>query len=140
MKLLGCLLLFFSFCNLHAQKSDEQSIRKLLSHQVAGWNRGNIEEYMKGYWENDSLLFIGKSGVKYGYTNTLQNYKKSYPDTAAMGKLAFELIKLQRLSTDSYFVVGKWMLKRSTGDLSGHYTLLLRKINGNWVIVADHSS
>ncbi|HYH16418.1 MAG TPA: DUF4440 domain-containing protein, partial [Flavisolibacter sp.] len=71
---------------------------------------------------------------------TLNNYKKGYPDTAAMGKLAFDIIQVKQLSTDHYFVIGKWMLTRSIGDVSGHYTLLLRRINGEWKIVADHSS
>ena len=36
---------------------------------------------MKGYWNNDSLMFIGRNGVTYGYQNTLMNYKKNYPNT-----------------------------------------------------------
>ena len=95
---------------------------------------------MKGYWENDSLMFIGKSGVTYGYKNTLENYKKGYPDTAAMGKLAFTLIQVKKLSKEYYHVTGKWFLNRSVGDIGGHYTLLFRKINGQWVIISDHSS
>jgi len=47
---------------------------------------------------------------------------------------------MKKLSTDYYFIVGTWALKRSAGDISGYYTLLLRKINGQWVIVVDHSS
>lgn len=57
-----------------------------------------------------------------------------------MGKLRFELITVKRLSDEYYFVVGKWFLKRSIGDIGGHYNLLFRKINGKWVIIADHSS
>ena len=95
---------------------------------------------MKGYWENDSLLFVGKNGPNYGYRTTLQNYQKSYPDTAVMGKLNFEILKLQPLATDVYFVLGKWRLQRSIGNLEGHFTLLFRKIKNKWVIVADHSS
>jgi ketosteroid isomerase-like protein len=37
-------------------------------------------------------------------------------------------------------VIGKWHLKREAGDLSGHFTLLWKKIKGQWLIVADHSS
>ncbi len=140
MKLLLTLLSLSSFLSLTAQNKDEQAIRKLLSHQVTEWNKGNIEGYMKGYWESDSLLFVGRNGAKYGYTNTLHNYQKSYPDTAAMGKLGFEILKIQQLSAGNYFVLGKWMLKRSIGDLNGYYTLLLKKIDDQWVIVADHSS
>jgi ketosteroid isomerase-like protein len=123
-----------------AQSADEQTIRKVLSEQTIAWNNGNIEEFMKGYWNNDSLMFIGKNGVTYGYQNTLMNYKKSYNGADAMGTLSFDLIKVQRLSPEYYFVVGKWHLKRNLGDVGGHYNLLFRKINGAWVIVADHSS
>lgn len=137
------LLLSFSLlltiC-VSAQSPDETAIRQLLDRQTAAWNRGDIDQFMDGYWESDSLMFIGKSGVTYGWVNTLKNYKRGYPDTAAMGKLRFELITIKRLSDDYYFVVGKWFLKRSIGDIGGHYNLLFRKINGKWVIVADHSS
>jgi len=128
------------FNSLAAQSKDEAAILKVLDEQNAAWNRGDVEAFMKGYWENDSLMFVGKSGVTYGWKNTLNNYKKGYPDTAAMGKLIFTNIKIKRLSKKYYFIVGKWYLKRSIGDVSGHYNLLMEKINGSWVIVADHSS
>src|SRR5689334_22684033 len=60
---------------------DAQAIRKVLQAQTDSWNRGNIDEFMHGYWENDSLKFIGKGGVTYGYKQTLANYKKNYNDT-----------------------------------------------------------
>lgn len=123
-----------------AQSKDEQSIRKILNDQIAAWNNGNIDEFMKGYWNNDSLMFIGKSGVTYGYQNTLTNYKKNYSNADEMGALSFDLVKVQRLSPEYYFIVGKWHLKRKVGDVGGHYDLLFRKINGQWVIIADHSS
>lgn len=135
--LLFCLILSST---ADAQSNDETSIRQLLDKQTAAWNRGDIDQFMEGYWENDSLMFIGKSGVTYGWTNTLNNYKRGYPDTAAMGKLRFELLTVKRLSDEYYFVVGKWFLQRSIGNIGGHYNLLFRKINGKWVIIADHSS
>ena len=85
-------------------------------------------------------MFIGKSGVTRGWQHTLNNYKKGYPDTAAMGKLSFDIIKVEKLSKKHYWVAGKWMLRRANDAPSGHYMLLLRKIRGQWVIVADHSS
>ncbi len=140
MKSIFLFLFIISSAIAFAQSKDEIAIRKVLNQQTAAWNRGDLEKFMMGYWENDSLMFIGKSGVTYGYTNTLNNYKKGYPDTAAMGKLLFNIIKVKKLSNKYYQVIGKWMLKRSIGDLSGHYTLLLQKINNRWVIIADHSS
>jgi hypothetical protein len=95
---------------------------------------------MKSYWKSDSLMFIGKSGITYGYTNTLENYKKNYDGPDKMGQLFFTLLKFEQLSPEYYFVIGKWFLKRKAGDLGGIYSLLFRKIDGQWVIVADHSS
>ena len=123
-----------------AQSSDELSIRKVLDDQLKAWNKGDLESFMQGYWKNDSLMFIGKSGINWGWQKTLENYEKGYPDTTAMGKLSFDIIVVKRLSPEYYYVVGKWMLKRSIGDLSGHYNLLFKKINGFWLIIADHSS
>jgi hypothetical protein len=91
------------------------------------WNRGDIENFMKGYWENDSLMFIGKNGITYGWTNTLNNYKKGYPDTAAMGKLSFNINTVKRLSKEYYYVVGKWHLQRSIGDLTVIIRCYLKK-------------
>jgi uncharacterized protein (TIGR02246 family) len=125
---------------VQAQSKDEKEIRRLLAVQTEAWNRGDLEGFMQTYWKSDSLMFIGKNGVKWGWQETLDNYRKGYPDTVAMGKLSFEIIQVKRLSVMYFYVVGKWMLKRSMGDLSGHYDLLLRKIKGRWVIVADHSS
>jgi len=140
MKLLLTFLTALTLLTTYAQNKDEQAIRNLLADQTKNWNKGNIEAFMQGYWHSDSLLFVGKNGPKYGFKTTLENYKKSYPDTATMGKLSFEILKVEQLSPDRYFVLGKWMLKRSIGDLSGYYTLLFRKINNQWVIIADHSS
>ena len=138
-KALAVALLFLSVTAV-AQKSDEEKIRSILAAQTETWNRGEIDAFMQGYWKSDSLMFIGKTGVTRGWQNTLNNYKKGYPDTAAMGKLSFDIISVKKLSPDYAFVVGKWMLKRSIGDLSGHYTLLFRKAKGVWMIIADHSS
>lgn len=126
--------------SVFSQSKDETAVRNVLAKQNAAWNRGDIDAFMVGYWQHDSLMFIGKSGVTYGYKNTLTNYKKNYPDTATMGKLTFTLIKVKQLSPEYFHVTGKYYLSRTIGDASGHFTLLFRKINGKWVIISDHSS
>jgi hypothetical protein len=138
-------LVIFSLCivfshGLFAQDKNVWEIHKMLFAQVMEWNKGNIEGYMHGYWESDSLLFIGSKGPRYGYNATLARYKEAYPDTAHMGRLVSKITSVQKLSDEYYFVVGTWALQRSVGDASGSYTLLLRKIKGKWVIICDHSS
>jgi hypothetical protein len=123
-----------------AQSEDEQIIRSQMDQQIVSWNKADLEGFMESYWKNDSLLFIGKQGVTLGWKKTLENYKKGYPDTAALGHLFFDILLVKRLSPEYFYVVGKWHLSRTIGNLEGHYTLLFKKINGKWVIIADHSS
>jgi ketosteroid isomerase-like protein len=138
--ILSVSLLLVIRTDVTAQNKDETAIRKILDAQTEQWNKGDLEKFMEGYWHSDSLMFIGKSGITYGYQNALKNYQSGYSDTVQMGKLRFELVSLEPVAKDHYFVVGKWFLKRSIGDLSGAYTLLFRKINGEWFIIVDHSS
>jgi len=124
----------------YAQSADEKAIRDLMHQQIATWNSGNIDAFMETYWKSDSLLFVGSKGPTYGWENTLNNYKKNYPDTAAMGKLRFDILSIKPLSPEYSFVLGKWHLTRTIGNVGGTFTLLFKKIEGKWLIVADHSS
>ncbi|MES2779303.1 MAG: DUF4440 domain-containing protein [Bacteroidota bacterium] len=141
--LLTFMLLYAS--STFAQKQimpDKTMIMRVLTNQQKAWNDGRIEDFMYGYWQSDSLVFIGKKGITKGWIQTLENYKKSYPDKASMGELEFTIISVDQLSKTSAHVVGKWHLKRDAakGDLEGHFTLVFKKINQRWVIVSDHSS
>ena len=125
---------------VQSQSKAELEILSILDRQTSAWNRGDLEGFMKGYWESDSLMYIGKNGVTYGYQPTLENYVRNYGDTARMGRLRFDILHVKRLSRRYYHVVGRWSLRRSAGDVGGHYTLLFRRTRGEWVIVSDHSS
>jgi ketosteroid isomerase-like protein len=124
----------------YAQNKDITAIQAILDNQIKSWNSGDLDNFMVGYLHSDSLVFIGKSGPTYGYENTLANYKKSYPDKTHMGTLQFEIVSMKPINNDHYFVIGKWKLIRTVGDLNGVYTLLFRKTKEGWKIIADHSS
>jgi ketosteroid isomerase-like protein len=138
-KIILPFLLLLTF-ELTAQNKDEKLILGILDQQTQAWNDGNLEKFMVGYWENDSLMYVGKGGVTYGYRQTLENYKKNYGTTDKMGQLKFTILHVNKLSSQVYQVVGKWFLKRSVGDVGGHFTLIFRKMKGEWKIVSDHSS
>ena len=138
--LLYIILVMFSTQYAVAQSREDSSIRKMLAAQVIEWNTGNIVGYMKGYWNSDSLIFIGSSEQRYGFQATMQRYKTTYPTPAHMGRLTLTVFSIQKLSEEYYFVVGRWGLQRTMGDVGGPYSLLIRRIHGDLVIVVDHSS
>lgn len=123
-------------------KSDAKEInqiKKVLNDQALAWSEGNLEKFMEGYWKSDSLMFVGSKGITYGWDKTLANYKKSYPDNAHTGKLDFEIHHLKKVGEGSYFVIGKFKLTREVGEASGFFTLLWKKIDGEWKIIVDHT-
>lgn len=119
---------------------DRQAILNVLEKQRVDWNRGDIEAFMQSYVKSDSLLFVGKSGPTYGWQNTLNNYKRSYNGKAGMGVLTFGIKKVDFLNKDVAFVLGSWHLKREKDEPQGYFTLIFKKLNGEWKIVVDHSS
>lgn len=132
------LLILFLSCKLFSQHNVEQ-VRNNMNTQQTAWNNGDINGFMLYYWKSDSLKFIGKKGITYGWQQTLDNYKKSYPDKASMGILKFTILESTPLSDNAIYVIGKWELQKEK-PVSGHFTLLWRKIKGHWVIVSDHTS
>src|ERR1700757_3894342 len=128
------------FCAHFCFSQDKDAIVKVLDDQRIAWNKGDIEGFMQGYWKSDSLMFIGKTAPVYGWQSTLDRYKKTYPDKAAMGQLTFDIIQVQILDNSNAFVLGGWHLKRDKDAPGGYFTLWFRKINGEWKIVCDHTS
>ncbi|MDA7501895.1 nuclear transport factor 2 family protein [Chitinophagales bacterium] len=120
---------------------DSEEIMAVLMTQQSAWNEGDLEAFMEGYWKSDNLSFVGKSGVTRGWKQTLDNYKKSYPDKTAMGQLSFEILSVDVLSPEIAHVIGSWHLEREgLENLGGHFSLVWRKVYGKWLIVSDHSS
>lgn len=121
-------------------QADKDEIINTFMATKDAWNEGDLEEFMKGYYQSDNIAFVGASGPIYGYEATLERYIKRYPDLDAMGKLDFEVLKLYKIDTRTAIMIGKFYLTRTIGDLQGYYTLVWQKIDGNWKIISDHSS
>lgn len=121
--------------------SDVEQVKTILAAQVDAWNRGDLEEFMRGYLPSEELVFIGSKGLTYGWKKTLANYQRSYPDRETMGTLTFTLLELKPLGDEHMLVIGKWHLARQTkDDAAGHFSLTWQKREGKWFIIADHSS
>lgn len=137
-------VLFFTsttFSQVNKLSNKERSeIEKFLDNQVKAWNEGNIEKFMKTYWNSEKLAFVGSNGPTYGWQATLDRYKKGYPNKAAMGELKFTILNISKIDKKTVFVIGRFDLKREIGDLAGHYTLVIQKFGKEWLIISDHSS
>ena len=141
---LAILIIFLPAIATTAQSDTQKAkiaadIRAVMDKQAADWNRGDIPAFMEGYWKSDQLTFVS-SRVTKGWQQTLDNYKKSYPDKSAMGSLTFSDLEITVVSKDAAVVLGSWSLKREKDNPGGKFTLIFRKFKEGWRIVHDHTS
>lgn len=120
--------------------ADFQQIKKIFYQQEEDWNKGDIDAFMQAYWHSEDLQFGGANGLTRGWKQTLERYKKSYPDRATMGKLSFQIKDMSRHAECVVSLTGSWELTRANDQPGGHFLLLWKKIDGQWKIVVDHTS
>jgi len=116
--------------------------RSVLDAQVEAWNRGDLEAFMATYWRSPDLVFCSGSTVTKGWDETLARYRKRYQSEGReMGRLQFDAIEVIPLGEDAALARGAWRLHMTDGkEPHGLFTLLLRRLDGAWRIVHDHTS
>ncbi len=116
-------------------------IRRVLEQQQAAWNRGDLEGFMRGYWNSAALTFVSGTKVTRGWQPTLDRYRRTYQQNGAeMGKLEFSELEIQPLGTGAALVSGAFRLAMSSGKHPhGRFTLVFRRFAPGWRIVHDHT-
>ena len=148
MKQLSTLsLLILLSCNMNNNNSVDvleqdlneiNTIKKILSSQQECWNNGDIDGFMQGYWNSEKLVFTSLNHKPaYGWKNTLERYKNSYPTKSSMGELRFEILNLKLISKTTATLKGKWELIRQKDHPNGLFWLDIEKFDNNWLITKD---
>lgn len=122
-----------------AQNEDEKAIIKLMKEQEVAWSNGDLEGFMQGYWQSDSLTYYSGARITKGWQTTLDNYKKGYPNKDYTGTLKFTIDQITQINEGAYYVMGQYHLNRKVGDANGTFMIIFKKINGEWKIIADSS-
>ncbi len=121
---------------------NEDVKQNILSQMEASrqcWNKGDFEGYMQVYWQSDSLTFMGLNSITKGWQSTLANYKKAYPTEEHRGVLDYRFNHFNQLANDCVLVIGSFHLERSIGNSEGNFSLIWKRIDGQWKIIVDHT-
>ena len=120
----------------------EREIAAILNSQVEAWNHGDLEGFMRGYWNSPELTFFSGATETKGWQPTLDRYRQRYQGAGSeMGKLNFDNLQITTFESESAFVRGRWRLTLSNGKQPGGlFTLILRRKPEGWRIVHDHTS
>ncbi|HNK86150.1 MAG TPA: DUF4440 domain-containing protein [Flavobacteriales bacterium] len=123
---------------------DEAAIRAVMADQEVAWDRGDVGGFMEGY--ADSVCFVNARGTTCGKAAVTANYRKHYPDKAAMGDLTFSDLEVVGAGPEHAWCTGKWQLVRgvagarsSADTLGGGFSLLWADGPSGWRIVRDHT-
>ena len=146
-QLFTLFLLILLSCSMNNTKTIEaikqdpfeiDAIKKVLTAQQECWNNGDIDGFMEGYWNSEELIFTSLSHKPaYGWKNTLERYKNSYPTKSSMGEFKFEILDLILTSKTTANLFGKWELIRMNDHPNGLFWLDLEKFDKNWLITKD---
>ena len=118
--------------------SEIKAIKEILNAQKECWNNGDIDGFMEGYWNSEELIFTSLNHKPaFGWENTLERYKNSYPTKESMGNFNFEISELKLISDKSARLKGKWELIRKDDNPNGLFWLNLEKFEENWLITKD---
>ena len=139
------LFILFAVTTAYSQSASEVAKAKtdivaVMDAQAAAWNRGDVDEFMRGYWNSSRLVFVGGDGVTRGWQPTLDRYKKNYDSREKMGTLKFSELEIDVLSKTSAVVLGSWALTRAKDNPHGKFTLIFKKFADGWKIIHDHTS
>ena len=127
---------------LEQEDPEISEIKSVLKKQQECWNNGNIGEFMLGYWNSEELIFTSTKHIpSYGWQNTLERYKNSYPTKESMGQLKFDFLNV-KINSDSISanLTGSWELIREYDNPKGDFYLELRKFEDKWKIIKDSTT
>ena len=134
------IISFNTILSQNIKEKDSLQILDVLETQRIAWNNNDINEFMQGYLKSDKLVFSGSNGPVYGWNYVKERYLKTYSSKELMGYLDFDINDLFLISKRVALLLGKFNITRDNENLSGYFTLVFKKIKGNWYIVSDHTS
>jgi uncharacterized protein (TIGR02246 family) len=120
--------------------SDYQQIYRLLVNMADRWNAHDIDGYLAPYWKSPDLLVVLEGEQLKGWSDFASSYHRGYPNLDEMGSVIPDRIQIQMISADVAVALDWWTVVQKRGKVLGTSTMVLRKIDGNWVIVVMHSS
>jgi len=117
----------------------------MLAHAAANWNRGDLDAFVADYLPGAGTTYIGSRGVLRGPEAIRAAYAPRFAPGGVRDSLSFELLDVDPLAPDAINVIATYILARNVSGRDsvtarGPTSLVMRRVDGRWRIVHDHSS
>ena len=118
-----------------------EQIKEALQQDAAAWNRGDLDGFMKSYWNDPAFTFFSDDQVTKGYDALHERYRKRYQaEGKEMGKLTFSELDVKPMGEGWVLVRGRWKVEKKAETSGGLFTLVMRQTPEGWRTVHDHTS
>jgi ketosteroid isomerase-like protein len=120
----------------------KKGIKRMLASEAAAWNRGNLKQFMQGYWRSPHLTFFSGGSIRKGWEQAFLRYRQHYQgEGREMGRIELQSLKIDLLSCQAAAITGKWQLTMAHGRRPhGLFTLVVKRMKYGWRIVHDHTT
>lgn len=120
-------------------------LESMLGHAAANWNRGDLDGFIGDYLPSDSTTYIGGRGLVRGPSAIRASYARLFTGEIVRDSLSFVILDVDPVAPDVANLIAQYTLARRVGGRDsvtarGPTSLLVRRIDGRWRIVHDHSS
>jgi uncharacterized protein (TIGR02246 family) len=129
---------------------DERSARRaeieaMLARAASNWNRGDLDAFVEDYLPGTATTYIGSRGVMRGPADIRAAYAPRFAPGGVRDSLSFQIVDVDPLAPDVLNVIATYILARRVGTRDsvtarGPTSLVMRRVDGRWRIVHDHSS
>ncbi len=121
------------------KRTAEAQIRAVLDSTAAGWNQGNLEQYLAAYTDTATeMLSTGPAGGRSTIERTMREgfWKTGRP----LQNLHYEHVEVRMLGKDYALVTGQYVLTGAgRPDRTGWFTTVWARTKDGWRMIHDHS-
>jgi uncharacterized protein (TIGR02246 family) len=118
-----------------------REILAVLDHGATAWDAGELDEFVSDYLPDTGTTFITKDRVLHGVDAIRGVYAARFAPGAQRDSLHFQRVEVDALGPDLVNTIAWYVLTRGDSITArGPTSLVMRRVNGRWRIVHDHSS
>lgn len=125
-----------------AQLSEARSeIVAMMNKSARDWTRGDLDGFMDSYESGNEVTYVTPTGVVHGRNAIRARYAPRFVAGARHDSLSFEDLEIDLVAPDIANVIAYYRLSRGDSTIArGPTSLVMRRRDGEWRIVHDHSS
>ena len=113
----------------------------MMAGSAAAWNRGDLDAFVADYAPGMGTTFIGSAGIVRGPAAIRAVYAPRFAPGGVRDSLSFEQVEVDLLAPGLANTIAYYRLSRGDSTVArGPTSLVMRKRDGRWRIVHDHSS